>query len=379
MSIKINYLIPSNKDQAVVGRLVFLNSFKPPSIGFPYLYIGDNTTLYYDNWPNLVPFLYDKKLGYFDNNMRYITSFQINSFSTINGTATLFFTEENSIKAIQNMYEDRQLHFFENNTYTTWNRTITLLSDITINNKTFLISNENYKIENISVNNNIYSLSVKISNLENIFPAQTLINKTLEYGLYRLEGQRDNQSIYFLGIKSKYFNSPDSTEFMGGLRKFSRIIGHSHDHKHTLNDHKHGMNHNHNMSNHTHGMRHNHGYNDWTSVIFNAIYGPLYIGVYGDYYQGDTVNLASTQSNISQNTNSSINNTNVPNTNLTGDASVTRTNEPNINVTSNISGEILVRDDIYTTTANNAFKANNKNYYNTSVCYVYIYGGVYIP
>lgn len=379
MSIKINYLIPSNKDQGIIGRLVFLNSFKPSTISFPYLYISDNKILYYDNWPNLVPFLYDKKLGYFDDNMKYITSFQINSFSTINGTATLYFTEEKSINALQNIYEDRQLHYFENNTYTTWNRTITLLSDITLNNKTFLTANENYKIESISVSNNIYSLSVKISNLENIFPAQNLINKTLEYGLYRLNGQKDNQSVYFTGIKSKYFNSPDSTNFMGGLRKFSKIIGHSHDHKHTLNEHKHGMTHIHNMSNHTHGMRHNHGYNDWTSTVFNAVYGPLYIGVYGDYYQGTTVSLASTQNNIQQNTNSSINNTNSPNTNLTGDSSVTKTNEPNSNVTSNIISENLTKDDVYTTTTNNAFRASNKNYYDTNVCYVYMYGGIFIP
>jgi hypothetical protein len=126
-------------------------------------------------------------------------------------------------------------------------------------------------------------------------------------------------------------------------------------------------------------MRHNHGYNDFTSTIFNATYGPLYIGVYGTYYQGDTWTLASTQSNVQQTTNNSINNTNTANTNLTGDSSISRTTEPNNNLTSNIIGETLKKDDVFTTSANNTFKIGNKNHYETSVIYTYMYAGVYIP
>ena len=100
MSLKINYLTPSNKNKVLLGKIVFFNSFIDVSVSFPYFYLGETSqTLNYENWPSLVPYLYDKKLGFFttiNNNYQFKDNFNASSFSTNAGVLTLNF---NSFKS----------------------------------------------------------------------------------------------------------------------------------------------------------------------------------------------------------------------------------------------------------------------------------------
>ena len=49
MPIRINYLIPSSDDQTTLGRIIFLNEFKKPTMDFPYLYMTENQILKHKN------------------------------------------------------------------------------------------------------------------------------------------------------------------------------------------------------------------------------------------------------------------------------------------------------------------------------------------
>jgi hypothetical protein len=111
MSIKISYLIPSSKNQIIIGRLVFLKNFIKTSIEFPYFYFGErNEILNQSNWPDLVPYLYEKKINLFVNN-QVKDNFSAYSFSSLNGNLTLEFRDPNAITILKALNEDRELHY----------------------------------------------------------------------------------------------------------------------------------------------------------------------------------------------------------------------------------------------------------------------------
>ena len=384
MSLKISYLTPSNKNQTLLGKIVFYNTYREPSISFPYFYLGKKAEIvYYQNWPNLVPYLYDKKLGFFttvNNIYQFKDNFKASSFSTNTGILTLNFTDENSLIVLKALYEDRELYSFENNgSYENWNKTITPINDVNLNNRIFLKTNQNYNIQNLEIiNNNLINIKIKISSLENI-SLQNLNNKNFEFGLYRIENKSKNESIYYGGVNSKYFSTPDSSIFIGGLRTRSQIIGHSHEHSHEM-PHTHTMSHTHGMSNHTHGMTHNHTYLDFLSNTYPVPYGPVLIpGGYGAQEFGINTNVVSTQVSTNRTSNNSRISTD-PAQGQTGQADIFTTSLPiNLSTDNNTSfnqTKTTNKDDIYTN--DNNFKVSDKNYYDTHVIYTYIYGSTFV-
>lgn len=377
MSIKISYLIPSSKNQIIIGRLVFLKNFKKTSIEFPYFYFGErNEILNQSNWPDLVPYLYEKKINLFVNN-QVKDNFSAYAFSSLNGNLTLEFRDPNAITILKALNEDRELHYIENNnTYSDWYRTITPLSDISFSNKNFLLEKENYRITDLNVFNDIALITVKINIVDNV-NQQILNNKNIEFGLYRMENTKT--SLIYNSIKSKYFSTPNNKDFVGGLRTRSQIIGHTHSHVHNMNQHTHTMIHRHNMSNHTHPMQHNHGYLDSFGQSFSVQNGPVLIQAgYADLYYGWNVNVIGGATSQNKTTNdASISVTAPPNTQLTGTSNINITSAPNNNFTSNILSKTTSKDNIYTD--DNNFKIDDKNYYNSDILYLYIYGGNYIP
>ena len=379
MSLKINYLIPSNKNEILLGRIIFFDNFIPSAITFPYFYLGaQGETLNYYNWPNLVPYLYDKKLGFFttiNNVYQYKNNFEIYSFTTTTGTLTLKFKEANSIKALKSLYEDMMVHYFENNnSFVGWNRTITPLSDIGTENLIFLNANMNYKIDTLQISNDnsLATITIKTSNNQTVIERE-LINKNIEFGLYRLENKTNRQSIFFNGIKGKYFSTSDSESLIGGLRTRSQLIGHTHLHTHDMNNHTHTMQHTHPMS-HTHGMEHSHFYGDSKSNTAGTGGGGG-----GNYTTGgaqyDDNNTTAASKYLGSESGRDY--TDGPSTSNTGLASLSTTTIPSNNLLTSISAKTINKDDIYTNSDN--FKIGNKNHYDANITFAYIYGGSYVP
>ncbi len=377
MSIKINYLIPSNKDQTLIGRIVFLKNFRLTSVDFPYFYMGEkNEILNQINWPDLVPYLYDKKLIIFNNN-EIIDYFSIyNCYTDLYDTniLSLEFRNEKSIIALNGLIEDKKMSLLENNE---WYRTITSLNDVIISGKLLLKEKENYKIDDIiPLSSSIIKVNIKIINSDIVRPT-ILNNKNIEFGLYRMENT--NNSIIYNAITGKYFSTSNSKDFIGGLKTRSQLIEHGHKHIHDIT-HTHTMSHMHDMSNHFHNMQHTHSYVDTTSNLGYINNGSVMIGTYGNIlYTGTTINVPSGPLNAITKTNNLTSKalTDQPNPNTTGLPSINTTSSPNNNVTSEILSKTTELDGKYTNINN--FKIGDKNYYNSDVVYVYIFGGNYNP
>jgi hypothetical protein len=381
MPIKINYLTPSDKNKSLVGKMVYLNEYRDPSPSFPYFYLGPKSEIiYYNSWPELVPYLYDKKLGFFttiSDVYQFKDNFRVFSFSLSSGILTLGFNDTYSLSALKALNEDRELYYFENNTYVGWNRTITPINNIDLNNKVYLVAFQNYNIEAIEIISDLQiNLKIKINSLDAV-SLQILNNKNVEFGLYRMEAKSRIQSVYYHGLRSKYFITSNSDVLIGGLRIRSQIIGHSHDHTHNMNNHTHAMNHTHDMSNHRHAMTHSHTYGDSTASTYSTAYGPVLIpGGYGAYYNGYNANVASTLVTDTRTTNTSRVNTDGPSINITGQASNSTTNVSINLLTNNNTGINIEKttnmDNINTNEDN--FKVGNKNHYDSNVTYIFIYG-----
>jgi hypothetical protein len=378
MSIKINYLIPSDKDQALIGRIVFLKNFKQTGVDFPYFYMGEkNQILNKPNWPDLVPYLYDKKIIIFNNN-NAIDYFSIyNCYTEINDTSvfSLEFRDEKSIIALNGLIEDKKMSLLENNNE--WYRTITPSNDIMINNKIILKEKENYKIDDIiMLSPTIIKVNIKINNSDAIRPT-LLNNKNIEFGLYRIEGTKN--SIIYNAVTGKYFSTSNSKDFIGGLKTRSQLIEHAHRHIHDIT-HTHTMSHMHDMSNHTHNMQHTHSYSDMTSGPGYINNGSVMIGTYGNIlYTGWNANLPSGPLSVTTKATNLTNKTltDPPIPNITGLPNFNTTSSPDNNVTSEILSKTTELDNKYTNINN--FKIGDKNYYNSDVIYVYIFGGSYNP
>ena len=371
---KINYLIPSNKNQILVGRVVFLKEYLPPSVDFPYFYLNSqDETLYYANWPDLVPYLYNKTLGFFttiNNNYRFKNAFEVYSFfvQTTN-QIVLKFTNTDSIKAIMALNEDRELYYFENNnSYDGWNRTITPKSDIkTSDNVIFLFANNNYKINSITIQSEtLATLTISILNSKIYNDEQFLNDKNIEFGLYRIADKGINDSVIYTSVKSKYFSTPSSNDFFGGLRTRSQIIGHTHEHTHNMNNHTHTLSHTHDLRNHVHYMNHQHNYDDVRSDSYD-----MGTGV------GDQASSAGGQYDTTRSTNYTRDYTDGPSVNSTGNATQSTTSFPDNNLLTNISAKTINNDSgLYTDSTK--FKYGDKNNYDSIVYFAYIYGASYI-
>ena len=370
--LKINYLIPSNKNQSLIGRIMFSKEYQLPSIDFPYFYLNSqNETLYYENWPDLVPYLYGKTLGFFttiSNNYLFKDKFEVYSFFVQNANEIILkFTDSNSMKALNALDEDKKLYFLENGNLTEWNRTITPNSDFkTSDNVTFLNSNENYKISNINIeSNNLGYLTLSIINTQIYSEEQFLNNKTAEFGLYRQANKKANESVFYIGVKNKFFSTPNSDNLIGGLKIRSQIIGHTHDHIHTVN-HTHTMPHTHDLRNHAHYMDHQHSYDDTRSDAYTHGNG---VGDFAPSSNGQTESVRTTGY-------ASKGTTDGPDRNTSGNATQSTTSVPSNNFLTSISAKTINKDDLFTDS--NKFKYGDKNNYDSIVYFAYMYGASYI-
>jgi hypothetical protein len=374
----INIIYTNSDDNSLsgdpIGKIIYFDKYSSPSAFFPYFYMGEKSQiLNYTNWPDLVPYLYDKKLGVFilaNNKYEYKSNFQISGFFNTKGKLTLRFDNNPiMINIINALIEDRTVHYLENNnSYIGWNKTVTPLSDIVYQNKILLYKDTNYYIEDLNIINleqNNSSISINIS-IKDTFTYTSLNGKNIEFGLHRIPGKTKVQSVFFPGIKGKTFSTTDNVNMICGLRTVSQISGHVHKHIHNLSNHTHAMSHTHDMSNHTHYMQHTHEYSDFYA----------YNGTTFKVLNGNTKNLHLLASYNDQqritmetriNTDPNYDNTSV----FTGNSL-----EPNIKQTENVNRMGIDKDNIYTNEAN--FKVGNKNFSETYTVYGYIYAKKYI-
>ena len=373
MAIKIIYTTAIEQKEEPIGKILFFDKYTPSSAIFPYFYLGEkNEIINYRNWPDLVSYLYDKKLGFFttiSGVYQYKNSFQIYSLSSLNGTLTLKFTDVDSVKAIIALDEDRKVFYLENETYNGWNKTLTPKSDIIVNNTTYLFKDTNYYINGINISNNtLATINLNVSSSSLI---ENLISSNIEFGLYRIQGKTALQSVYYTGIKGKAFALSDSNNLIPGLKTRSQLAGHSHSHTHTINNHTHNMPHIHDLSSHTHGMSHDHRYTD----VRNA--DSMHVGLYApDIFPATASwdNYDSSKTTEGINGNTSTGDSTSSNTDY---ATTATTSAPSNNITSDVLNKTTDIDNIYSN--NNNLKIGNKTFSETYTVYAYIHGKRYFP
>lgn len=374
MAIKINYLELKSQENINLGQIEFFDTYIPPSASFPYFYMAERSqNLNYESWEELVPFLYDQKIKIIndvamEDENKYIEKFSIYSFTANNGTISLKFTDINSIKILSALNEDRKLSFVENNSYAEWKKTLTPINDISNNNIVFLQKDFNYYINNITINQNDVIVTVSSTILNNVNSEHVLDEIYVEFGPYRIPNKTRLESVFFSGLKGKYFMNNKMNEFVTNLGIRSQIIGHTHQHTHLMREHTHGFNnHAHNMSNHTHGMQHQHNYTD---SFFNTV--TLMVGtmLFTNY------DIHTPLSNILANTNpSSQSVTGETNINITGPADIFVTDSISNNLTSGILLHSITPDFINSN--ENSLKINKNISPETYPVYAYIYGKIY--
>lgn len=383
---KIIYATVEVETEEPIGKIILFDKYISPSPFFPYFYMGqENQILNYSNWPDLVSYLYDKKIGVFvytNDNYVYKDNYQVMSFLNNNGDLTLNFEDPNMVKITKALLEDRLVYYLENNNSNVgWNKTITPLNDIILNNKIFLYKDTNYNIKSLSFTESQNKSSIVIrTNINDNVPLTPLIDKRIEFGLHRIQGKKKNESVIYFGLKGKTFSSTDSTNLLGGLRTRSQLSGHLHSHVHNMNNHTHQMQHTHSLNSHTHDMLHSHSYLDSSPPSESQRYSILY----GTNFN---IPLVSARINRADSTGQMINridsltqlpsvNTDSPNNNFTQNYSENST-VPNINNTSTQNeNNSIIHDDIYTNERN--FKYGNKNFSETYTIFPYMYAKKYI-
>jgi hypothetical protein len=375
MSLKMIYTVIETVTEDEIdnlGKIIIFDKYTPPSPFFPYFYLSEKSeTLNHENWPDLVEYLYDRKLGFFatiSNLYQYINYFGISSFvySQTDKILTLRFTQnplnQTLLKAIQ---EDRDLYYFENGTYSGWNRTITPIIDLKYNNNFVLYKDNNYYIQ--SVNYLTYNLNISINlNIGNVTQLN-LTNQNFEFGLYRIPNKTRFQSVYYHGLNGKTFCNADNFDLIPGLRTRSQIMGHTHEHVHNMT-HTHTMPHTHDLNNHSHGMIHTHGYYDSTNSSISNV----------NILDGNSSSQNLTNQSIlgTKTTGEYAGLTDPPNNNITQSYNA-NSSSPNNNITSGILSRTTNKDDNHTTDIN--FKVGNKTISGSYTVFPYISAKRYRP
>lgn len=372
MAIKINYTLTKTNTKETIdndlGKIYFFDKYTPPSPFFPYYYLGEKSEIInYQNWPFLVDYLYDKKIGFFNNNYEYIDNFEIEKFYYTKSNSSLFLKfKDNDVNKIlfKALIEDREMYRVENGNYSDWNKTITPINDLTANNITILFKNNNYYITSFIVE----SLTIVINmTLSNNIAITDVNNQKMEFGLYRIPRKSRTDSIYYSGIKGKTFCITDNNNLIGGLKTRSSIMGHSHNHTHNI-DHTHTLSHTHSLNNHSHGMIHSHDFYDFTNINFQNFTVVNGSG-YATYAVISNINENKTTSEYQLRTGNAFND-------IT-DIFDNQTSSPNENLMSDVLNKSINKDNIHTNDIN--FRVGNKTFGENYVIFPYIYGKIYNP
>lgn len=371
MSFKIIYTTKVEEKEEPIGKIVFFDKYQPSSPSFPYFYLSErNEILNYSNWPDLVPYFYDKTLGFFvtiASVYQYKNNFSVYSLTASNSIITLKFIDTFSVRALRALDEDRKLHFLENNSFSGWNRTFTPTSDITINNVVYLFKDTNYYINDINITSDINATLTFTASVQNV--TETLTSgKNIEFGLHRIPGKTRFESVFYSGLKGKAFATSDSLDLIPGVRTRSNLMGHAHDHTHTLNNHTHSFPHTHDLSNHSHYMNHLHGYSDRRNGDLAEVrpWAPFFIADLG-------INIF----DVSRNTESTRDYTDGPTNNNTGSPSTSTTSDVSNSITSNVRNKTTDIDNINSNVNN--LKIGDKTYAESYPIFAYLYAARYFP
>jgi hypothetical protein len=94
-----------------IGKLSWFEDYAAPSAAFPWFHLGQADAVVSDsNWPELVTYLRNKKLTFFDNGSSIpVNTFNIESYSLTANVVTLVFTNTTIEKAVLAALADDQL------------------------------------------------------------------------------------------------------------------------------------------------------------------------------------------------------------------------------------------------------------------------------
>lgn len=372
MPLKINNLTLQTTKSAEIGQIEFFDYFRKTDEYFPFLYLNHpQNVLNIVNWPQLVPYLYDRKIELIDNDLNSYSSFQINTMSAVNSKVTFTFTETKAINVINSLYEDKLYNMSENNgSNVNWNKTFTPLTNIQNDGVVIFYANNNYSIEDITISSNSVSISsmTEVQNLN--IQTINLVDNSLEFGLFRLSGGIENGIVSRPSLIGKYLCS-NNLNNLNGLNVKSQLIGHSHLHTHNLNKHIHNFSHTHGMNNHTHGIYHNHDYLDTRSQI------PwIYVSQFGPSYGA---NIANTPFDRYPNVGSATKiSTGQPTNNTSGPANVSTTDRSTM-MTAGIEN-VYSSNSVSIDSAINplGLKINSEIMPESYIVYPYMYGGKFV-
>lgn len=198
-----------------IGKLSWFEDYTAPSSTFPWFHLGQADAVVSDsNWPELVNYLRNKKLTFFDNGSSTpVNTFNIESYSLTSNIVTLVFTNTTIEKAVLAALVDDQL---VHGSYTNWkilNLTTTL----------GLIPSGEYQITNVNAGARTISFTFTSANV-----ASTPVSTTVEFYTHRILGSSTTANHYRVTGRTLMTVGDENGYIVGGLRRRDFSQGHRH-------------------------------------------------------------------------------------------------------------------------------------------------------
>jgi hypothetical protein len=199
-----------------IGKLSWFEDYAAPSAAFPWFHLGQADAVVSDsNWPELVTYLRNKKLTFFDNGSSIpVNTFNIESYSLTANVVTLVFTNTTIEKAVLAALADDQL---VHGSYTNWkilNLTTTLGA---------IVPGE-YQISNINAGSRTISFIFTAANI-----SSTPVSTTVEFYTHRILGSSTTANHYRVTGRTLMTVGDENGYIIGGLRRRDTIQGHYHE------------------------------------------------------------------------------------------------------------------------------------------------------
>jgi hypothetical protein len=198
-----------------VGKLSWFEDYIAPSTNFPWFHLGQaDVVVDSANWPDLVTYLRNKKLIFFDNGSSIpVNDFNIESYSLTSNVVTLVFTNTTIEKAVLAALADDQL---VHGSYTNWkilNLTTTLGA---------IVPGE-YQISNINAGSRTISFIFTAANI-----SSTPVSTSVEFYTHRILGSSTTANHYRVTGRTLMTVGDENGYIVGGLRRRDYFQGHIH-------------------------------------------------------------------------------------------------------------------------------------------------------
>lgn len=198
-----------------VGKLSWFEDYTAPSSSFPWFHLGQGDMVVNStNWPDLVTYLRNKKLKFFNNGSSSpIDSFNIESYSLTGNVVTLVFTNTTAENAVLTALADDQLI---HGSYTNW-KILNLTTTLGV------ITAGEYQITNINAGARTISFAFTDANI-----SSTLVSAGIEFYTHRILGSSTTANHYRITGRTLMTVGDENGYIVGGLRRRDYSQGHRH-------------------------------------------------------------------------------------------------------------------------------------------------------